>query len=274
MTLTLIAAVARNAIIGADGGMPWHLPADLRRFKRLTMGHPMVMGRRTFDSIGRPLPGRRTIVVTRDPLFRREGVEAVDSVAAALVLAGAPTAEVMIVGGGEIYRQTIDQADRLEITHIDRDILGDTTFPPIDPVVWEAVATEPGEGYAFVSYARKSGDGRFRATRVGQHDPQGRIDARPRGGVDADLRGVRDHAGLAGQHRIAAQVPADGVEQIRESQLQRITDRREQLAGGFLPAALHLRQVTQRHIRRGGHIPERAILARPGVAQGLPQSVT
>ena len=131
----LIAAVARNGTIGADGGLPWHLPADLQRFKALTMGHPMVMGRRTFDSIGRALPGRRTIVVTRDPDWSAPGVEVAHSVDEAIDLAlTAATASsradrCMVVGGGEIYRQTIDRADRLELTHVDADVVGDTRFP-------------------------------------------------------------------------------------------------------------------------------------------------
>jgi len=160
--ITLIAAVARNGTIGADGGLPWHLPADLRRFKALTMGHPMIMGRRTYDSIGRTLPGRRTIVVTRDPQWAAPGVTVTHSVDAAIDLAltsgdGASAAgsPVLVVGGGDIYRQTIGRADRLEITHVDADVVGDTRFPDIDPAVWEAAERQDADGYAFVSYLRR-----------------------------------------------------------------------------------------------------------------------
>lgn len=152
-TITLVAAVARNGTIGADGGMPWHLPADLRHFKALTMGHPMIMGRRTFESIGRALPGRRTIVVTRDSEWSAPGVELAHSVPEAIALAGQ---QVMVVGGGDIYRQTIDVADRLEITHIDADADGDTRFPTIDPARWQVTDTVAADGYSFVSYGRRA----------------------------------------------------------------------------------------------------------------------
>jgi dihydrofolate reductase len=172
--ITLVAAVAGNGTIGADGGLPWHLPADLKRFKALTMGHPMIMGRRTFESIGRVLPGRRTIVVTRDPSWGFPGVTVAHSVRDAIAAAvrdsepsddqpaGAgesrarPTA-VMVVGGGEVYRQTIADADRLEITHVDAEVAGDTTFPDIDPQVWRATVHGEGDGYRFVTYDRRTG---------------------------------------------------------------------------------------------------------------------
>jgi|GEM_PF-21250 len=160
-TITLVAAVARNGTIGSDGGLPWHLPADLQHFKALTMGRCMVMGRRTFESIGRALPGRRTIVVTRDRTWSAAGVAVTHSVPEALDLAlghadraDSGAREVMVVGGGEIYRQTIERADRLEITHVDAEVDGDTQFPEIDPAVWHEVAREPGNGFTFVSYRR------------------------------------------------------------------------------------------------------------------------
>jgi len=159
MTITLVAAVARNGTIGADGGLPWRLPADLKRFKALTMGHPMIMGRKTYDSIGRALPGRRTIVVTRDPAWSAPDIETAPSVAAALAAAGdgdaAGDGEIMVVGGGEIYTQTIDLADRLEITHVDIDVAGDTQFPEIDPGRWRVIERTDADGYAFVSYQRR-----------------------------------------------------------------------------------------------------------------------
>lgn len=152
--LTLVVAVARNGVIGADGGMPWHLPDDMRRFKRLTMGAPMLMGRRTFDSIGRPLPGRRTVVVTRDPAWTTPGVDVVHSVEQALtVLAAEP--RVSVVGGGQIYRQTIDDAVALEVTEVDRDVAGDTTFPVIDPQRWAQVSAQDGPGCRYVRYERR-----------------------------------------------------------------------------------------------------------------------
>jgi dihydrofolate reductase len=156
-SLTLVAAVARNGTIGADGGLPWHLPADLRHFKAVTMGHPMIMGRRTFESIGRALPGRRTIVITRDRDWTAPGVDVVHSVPSAIATAAAidpVDGQVMVVGGGEIYRQTMPLADRLEITHVDADVAGDTLFPTIDPADWREAARTQADGYAFVSYVR------------------------------------------------------------------------------------------------------------------------
>ncbi|WP_111765717.1 dihydrofolate reductase [Nakamurella deserti] len=153
MSLTVVAAVTANGVIGRDNGMPWHLPEDLKRFRALTMGRPMVMGRRTFDSIGRPLPGRRTVVVTRDASWHHDGVEVVRSPAAALeLLAGL---DVVLAGGGELYRQLWDDVDVLEITHIDREIDGDTRLPPIDPDRWVETARDDRDGFSFVSYRRR-----------------------------------------------------------------------------------------------------------------------
>ena len=156
--ITLVAAVARNGTIGADGGLPWRLPADLKRFKALTMGHTMIMGRKTFESIGRALPGRRTIVVTRDREWAAPDVAVAHSVDQAIELAGATDADVrpvMVVGGGEIYRQTMHRADRLEITLVDADVVGDTRFPDIDEAIWQETFREDADGYAFVSYRRR-----------------------------------------------------------------------------------------------------------------------
>ena len=154
MSITLVAAVARNGVIGADGGLPWRLPDDLRRFKALTMGHTMIMGRRTFESIGRALPGRESIVVTRDAGWTAPGVTVAHSVDEALALAG-PDTEVMVVGGGDVYRQTMDLADRLEITHVDADVVGDTRFPEIDPAVWHLAGRQDSSGCWFASYTRQ-----------------------------------------------------------------------------------------------------------------------
>lgn len=152
MPVTIVAAVARNGVIGRDNDLPWRLPEDLRRFKQLTMGGVLVMGRRTYESIGRPLPGRRTIVVSRDPGLRIDGVEVAASLEEALARAG--DGEVYVVGGGEIYRQAMGLADALEITEVDAEPEGDTFFPEIDPADWREVARAPGDGFSFVRYER------------------------------------------------------------------------------------------------------------------------
>ena len=157
-----IAAVARNGVIGADGDIPWRIPADWRRFKALTTGHTLVMGRKTYDSIGRPLPGRTTVVVTRDRRWRGDGVLAAPSLDEALALASAREAEVVwVAGGGEVYAATWDRLDRLEITTVDVEPEGSVLLPPIDAQVWRETAREEHEAdvdvptYAFVSYARR-----------------------------------------------------------------------------------------------------------------------
>ncbi len=158
MRVTLVAAVARNGVIGSAGGLPWRLPADLRHFKELTLGHPMIMGRKTFDSIGRALPGRRTIVVTRDRGWSAPDVEVAHSLDAALERALDPSfgeGQVMIVGGGEIYAQALPLADRLEITEVRADATGDTRFPAIDPARWRETARESHDGFDFVRYERR-----------------------------------------------------------------------------------------------------------------------
>lgn len=145
-TISIIAAVAENRVIGSDGKMPWRLSTDMKRFKRLTMGKPVVMGRKTFESIGKPLAGRLNVVVTRQPGFRQEGVAVAASLDAALALAmeaaGSENGEVIVAGGGEIYAAAIGLADRLYITHVEACPEGDTRFPDIDPAVWRATATE------------------------------------------------------------------------------------------------------------------------------------
>ena len=129
-TIALVAAVARNGVIGRDNGLAWHLSSDLKRFKALTMGRPMLMGRRTWDSIGRPLPGRRTLVLTRDRGFRAEGAEVVHDWEAAL--AAAAGTELMVVGGAEIYALALAQADRLHLTEVAAEPDGDVRFPAFD----------------------------------------------------------------------------------------------------------------------------------------------
>jgi dihydrofolate reductase len=151
--VTLIAAVGRNGVIGADNDMPWHLPEDFAFFKRTTMGHPMVMGRKTFDSIGRVLPGRRTIVVTRQPDWSHSEVETAHSLSEALSLAG-PTDEVFVCGGGQIYAEAMPWAQRLLITEVDQSPEGDVRFPDIDPSQWHEVRREDREGFSWVTYER------------------------------------------------------------------------------------------------------------------------
>lgn len=152
--VTLIAAVGRNGVIGASGDLPWHLPEDFAFFKRTTMGHPMVMGRKTFESIGRVLPGRRTIVVTRQTDWHHPDVETAHSLADALSLAG-PADEVFVCGGGEVYREAMPWAHRLLVTEVDQSPEGDVRFPEIDPAVWHETSREPRDGFAWVSYERR-----------------------------------------------------------------------------------------------------------------------
>ncbi|EIV8474168.1 type 3 dihydrofolate reductase, partial [Vibrio vulnificus] len=128
MIISMIAAMAKQRIIGKDNQMPWHLPADFAWFKRCTMGKPVVMGRKTYDSIGRPLPGRLNIVISRDESLVIEGVTMARSIAHALALAG-DVDEVMIIGGGSIYAECLPKADKLYLTFIDATIDGDTQFP-------------------------------------------------------------------------------------------------------------------------------------------------
>ncbi|HVS16718.1 MAG TPA: dihydrofolate reductase [Thermoanaerobaculia bacterium] len=141
MRLSLIAAVARNGVIGASGRLPWRLSSDLRRFKRLTMGQTLLMGRKTWDSIGRALPGRRTLVLSRDPRFAPAGAEVVRDAEAALAAVAADD-EVFCVGGGEIYRLFLPVADRLLLTHVDAEVDGDARFPALEPADWEVVEGE------------------------------------------------------------------------------------------------------------------------------------
>ena len=134
--LTLIVARARNGVIGKDNAMPWKIPGEQAYFKRVTMGHPIIMGRKTWESIGRPLPGRRSIVVTRNAAFAAPGAEAVHDLQAALALC-AGAAEAFVIGGAELYRLALPRADRLLITEIDHDFEGDTFFPAPERAQWK-----------------------------------------------------------------------------------------------------------------------------------------
>ena len=158
MDITLILARADNGVIGRDGGLPWRLPADLRRFKALTVGKPMIMGRRTFESLPGLLPGRRHIVVTRDPIWRAERAEVAHGAEVALALAGGPAS---VIGGAEMLALFEPLATRFELTEVHVDVAGDTIVPPPDPARWREVAREdhPAEGdtpaYSFVTLERR-----------------------------------------------------------------------------------------------------------------------
>lgn len=152
-----IAAVAANGVIGTGNDIPWRISADWQRFKALTMGHVLIMGRKTYDSIGRPLPGRTTFVITRDRMWRGKGVRAVPSVSEALDQAvQLDSGIVFVAGGGEIYRAAWDRLTGLEITEVEQYPNGDVTFPEIDPNEWIETARQAGDGYSFVSYRRRS----------------------------------------------------------------------------------------------------------------------
>lgn len=141
--LNLIVAVAHNNVIGMAGKMPWHLPAELAYFKRITMGHPIVMGRKTFDSIGRPLPGRRNIVVTENLAWRHDGVEVAHDMKMAMAMVEAQSA--FVIGGATLYAAALPVADRVYLTAIDATVEGDTFFPPLAPDSWREVSRERRE---------------------------------------------------------------------------------------------------------------------------------
>jgi dihydrofolate reductase len=154
--LVIIAALARNRAIGKDNTLPWHISEDLQRFKRLTMGHTILMGRKTYHSIGgKPLPGRRNVVLSRSPL---KGVETYTSLEGALS-ALADREYVFVIGGGEVYAQVLERADQLLLTIVDREIDADTFFPPFEHLVgtlFQRVHRDPRDGYSFEEYTRMS----------------------------------------------------------------------------------------------------------------------
>lgn len=138
--LSLIAALDENGVIGRDGGLPWRLPDDLRHFKRLTLGKTILMGRRTWDSLGKPLPDRENWVLSRDPSFAPEGARVFRSTEDAL--AQIQAGELMIIGGAELYRQTLDRAQRLYLTRVHAKLAGDVHFPAFDPAQFHEIARE------------------------------------------------------------------------------------------------------------------------------------
>ena len=159
--LSLICAMDSNRLIGKDNGIPWHLPADLAFFKRTTMGKPIIMGRKTFDSIGRALPGRTNIVVTRNTNLSLPGCEIASSVDSAIALVG-HSEEVMLIGGASLYQQSIDKANRIYLTLVHHSFSGDTWFPEIDFSQWKQSTREDFEAdsdsqysYSFIKYTRE-----------------------------------------------------------------------------------------------------------------------
>lgn len=170
MTIVQIVAVAENGVIGKGNAMPWRLKSDLKRFKALTLGKPVVMGRKTFASIGRPLPGRTNIVITRDPGFRAAGAVVTNSLAEALAVARGDAlrrmvTDIVVIGGADIYAQSFAATDRLEVTEVHARPDGDTHFPAIDPAVWQEVARsrnpatpDDSADYSYVTYRRFQAD--------------------------------------------------------------------------------------------------------------------
>ena len=164
MKIALIVAVSQNNVIGRDNQLPWHLPEDLQYFKSVTMGKPILMGRKTFESIGRPLPGRVNIVITRDPDWTAEGVEIVNTIddamaAGAVACKAADSYEIMIIGGAQIYRDCLPLADVLYLTKVEAEIEGDAFFPDIDLDQWQEVSEKRPEtidkyAYRFVILKR------------------------------------------------------------------------------------------------------------------------
>jgi dihydrofolate reductase len=156
--LTLVVAIDQQRGMGVDNQLPWHLPEDLAHFKRVTLGHPIIMGRKTFDSIGRPLPKRRNIVVTRNASWSHEGVEVATSIEQAIAMVG--DEEASIIGGAQIFGESMAIADRMIVTEIHHTFRCDTFFPPIDLAVWRETAREKhhsdtnGYDYSFVTYEK------------------------------------------------------------------------------------------------------------------------
>jgi len=164
MILSIIVACSRNWVIGANNSLPWRLPEDLRHFKDVTMGKPMIMGRKTFDSIGKALPGRITVVVTRQQGWQREGVLVCATIEEALISARAcltpEQQEIMVVGGEQIYRQCLPLVERIYLTRVDADVAGDAFFPAIDFDEWLSLVEQKGYsqaaglGYSFLTLER------------------------------------------------------------------------------------------------------------------------
>jgi dihydrofolate reductase len=155
-TVAIVVAIGDDGVIGRDGGLPWPPTGDLAHFKALTMGHPMVMGRTTFESIGRPLPGRTSIVLTRDPGWTSEGVEVAGDLPAALATAAALDDQVFVIGGAQVYAQAIEAGvvDRMVVTHVHQSPGGDAWFPGVDWSRWPETSRESHDGFDIVTYDR------------------------------------------------------------------------------------------------------------------------
>jgi dihydrofolate reductase len=157
--IALVVAMAENRVIGKDNKLIWHLPADLKHFKQTTSGHPIIMGRKTFESIGKPLPNRTNIIVTRQTDLQAEGCMVANSLPEALMLAQQLDAEIFVIGGAEIYQQALFLADTIYVTEVHHSFEGDTFFPEIDSVLWQEVSREKNEPdekntypYSFVTF--------------------------------------------------------------------------------------------------------------------------
>jgi dihydrofolate reductase len=157
--VVLVAAVATNGVIGAGGDIPWRIPEDFAHFKRTTLGHTLVMGRATYDSIGRPLPGRTTVVLTRDPDWSAEGVLVAHDLDAALALAADLPGDVMVAGGAQVYAAAMDRADEQALTWVHQSPEGDTFYPPFDAAEWTESEREPHDGFDIVRLVRVSRPG-------------------------------------------------------------------------------------------------------------------
>ena len=156
MTIALIVAMAENRVIGKENTIPWHIPDELQLFKKHTMGHPILMGRKTYESIGKPLPGRTNIIITRSKGFSARGCEVYTDLKEAL--SRFQDEKIFVIGGAEIFAQTLDLADELYITHVRKSISGDTFFPEFDETRFEITATESFDGeppYTFMHYKKK-----------------------------------------------------------------------------------------------------------------------
>lgn len=157
--LSLIAAVAANGVIGSDNALPWRLPEDLKRFKALTLGHPVIMGRKTYESIGRPLPGRRNIIITHNATYAADGCETASSLGNALAACSGTAEEIFVIGGAQIYAEALPRAQRLYLTEIRAEFAGDARFPEFDRRAWRETArerhrTEEGIEFDFAVYDR------------------------------------------------------------------------------------------------------------------------
>lgn len=158
--ISMIVAMDRNRVIGNDNRIPWHLPADLAYFKKITMGHPVIMGRKTFESIGKPLPGRENVILTQNKDYQSEGCIILHSIAEVLDFCGGK--DVFIIGGAQIYQTLFHYSERLYITFIEANFTGDSVFPEIDPRKWDLISKTPGERneknpyeFYFLIYERK-----------------------------------------------------------------------------------------------------------------------